>query len=284
MVPSHESSKTMIPWLETTTEPRISRLISNISDIRSAWLATAGRRWIDLDGKQMGDVPSAYAHLTKAFGLPDYFGQNLNALHECLSDLDGLQGSAFVVYLAHASEALVSANSDALAGLLDTLTLVADELADPVDEGQPWDRPAIPFHVLLADAGHDDRLQSYPPTPDMSPCMTPLAASFPEGKPDSKNEVDLRRQVLLSFQVALLGMVTSALRGVAISWDESQIDGVFLYEGDVTETELEIVSDVEAEVISHFVNHRINLQPKSYPPPRKLSDEKWDVWVYQRME
>ena len=162
----------MISWLETTASPKLARSNSDMSDVRSTWVENAGRKWIDLDGRRMRDWPSAYCLLIEAFGLPDYFGRNLDALSECLSDQDVLQGIAFVIRISHASDALANANSDALAGLLDTLNVVADELAEPVNEGQPWDRPAIPFHVLLADCGDDDRLRKYPATPDSPPAAS----------------------------------------------------------------------------------------------------------------
>lgn len=159
----------MITWLETTEGPRLARSTWDLSEVRSAWLSLPGRRWIDLDGRRMRDWPSTYDQLTEAFELPDYFGRNLDALSECLSDQDVLQGSAFVVCMAHASEALRDANSDALAGLLDTMALAADELAEAINEGQPWDRLSIPFHVLLGDVGDDDRLKDYSPIPESPP-------------------------------------------------------------------------------------------------------------------
>ena len=159
----------MISWLETTDGPRLARSNSDLSDVRSAWLSLPGRKWINLDGRLMRDWPNTYARLAEAFELPDYFGENLDALRDCLTEQDVLQGTAFVVYVDHASEALKDANSDALAGLLDTLTVVAEELAEPVQEGQQWDRPAIPFHVLLANAADDERLLGYSSTPDSPP-------------------------------------------------------------------------------------------------------------------
>ncbi len=116
----------------------------------------------------MQDLPGTYDRLSEAFELPDYFGRNLNALRDCLSDHVVLRETAFVVCIAHASEALKNAGSDALAGLLDTFKRVADELAEPITEGQPWDRPAIPFHVILEGAGDNERLAGYAHIPDES--------------------------------------------------------------------------------------------------------------------
>ncbi|GAT32680.1 barstar-like protein [Terrimicrobium sacchariphilum] len=156
----------MISWLETTAEPRIARVSSLQPDIREAWLATAGRRWIDLDGRQMRDWNRAYEHLAREFDFPSYFGRNLDALCDCLSDRHVLRADAVVICLAHSSEVLADSNSDALAKLLDTLAMVANELSTPVKEGDSSDGPAIPFHVLLAGVDNDARLQGYPTAPD----------------------------------------------------------------------------------------------------------------------
>lgn len=160
----------MISWLETTAEPRIARVSSLQPGIREAWLATAGRKWIDLDGRQVRDWNHAYDHLVQAFELPDYFGRNLDALRDCLSDRHVVQGDAFVICIAHASELLADAKSDALGRLLSVLETVADEFSTPVKEGESWDRPAVPFHVLLTGAGNDTRLQPYSPAPGSSSC------------------------------------------------------------------------------------------------------------------
>jgi hypothetical protein len=37
-----------------------------------------------------------------------------------------------------------------LAALVDVFTRAARDWATPVDEGDEWDRPAVPFHVVLA--------------------------------------------------------------------------------------------------------------------------------------
>lgn len=159
----------MISWLETTAEPRIARVSSLQPDIREAWLATAGRKWVDLNGRQMRDWNHAYEHLAEAFELPDYFGRNLDALSDCLSDRHVLRGDAVVICIAHSSEVLADASSDALAKLMDTLAMVADELSAPVKEGDSSDGPAIPFHVLLIGAENDTRLQDYDPVPSSGP-------------------------------------------------------------------------------------------------------------------
>ena len=42
---------------------------------------------IVLDGKRMTSKGEAHGFLKEAFGFPDYYGGNLDALHDCLSEL-----------------------------------------------------------------------------------------------------------------------------------------------------------------------------------------------------
>ena len=39
-----------------------------------------------LDGKRMVSREEAHAYLREAFGFPDYYGNNLDALHDCLTE------------------------------------------------------------------------------------------------------------------------------------------------------------------------------------------------------
>ena len=41
---------------------------------------------IILDGKRMGDRDALHAELKEQLGLPDYYGDNLDALNDCLGE------------------------------------------------------------------------------------------------------------------------------------------------------------------------------------------------------
>ena len=41
---------------------------------------------IILDGKRMGDRDALHAELKEQLGLPDYYGENLDALNDCLGE------------------------------------------------------------------------------------------------------------------------------------------------------------------------------------------------------
>ena len=43
--------------------------------------------FIIIDGRRMTSIEAAHAYLQKTLRLPDYYGHNLDALHDCLTDL-----------------------------------------------------------------------------------------------------------------------------------------------------------------------------------------------------
>ena len=44
-------------------------------------------RTIIIDGKKMTSHENAHAHLAERLSFPDYYGGNLDALHDCLGDI-----------------------------------------------------------------------------------------------------------------------------------------------------------------------------------------------------
>jgi ribonuclease inhibitor len=43
--------------------------------------------FIIIDGRRMTTVDQTHEYLAKTLRLPDYYGRNLDALHDCLTDL-----------------------------------------------------------------------------------------------------------------------------------------------------------------------------------------------------
>lgn len=98
------------------------------------------------------------------------------------------------------------------------------------------------------------------------------------------HEIDLRRDVLLTFQVGLLGMVDDHLRGVTVSWDDGRIDGVLLYDGALGDIEVETASDVEAEIMASFPEHEVSVAARRYDAPGDLNAAGLKAWVFCRRE
>lgn len=100
----------------------------------------------------------------------------------------------------------------------------------------------------------------------------------------SNPELEFRRAVLLTFQVALLGMVTPSLRGVTVGWDERRIVGRCFFDGRVGESEVEAASEVEAEVMASFPDHEVSVTAERLDEPVPLNSRSLTAWVYCRKE
>lgn len=98
------------------------------------------------------------------------------------------------------------------------------------------------------------------------------------------SELALRRDVLLTFQVALLGMVDPHLRGVTVSWDAEQIIGRLLFHGTLGDVEEETASDIEAEVMASFPDHDVSVTASRCDAPADLNAHGLKAWVYRRRE
>ena len=128
----------------------------------------AVRRWSGsgatcrvLRGWKMRTEQGVFDELAAALQFPDYFGENWDAVDECLTDLSWLPGRAYVLVIAAADELLVEEPAERLALFLNLLGRGGEEWARPVEAGEWWDRPAIGFHVVLhTEPAARDRLLS----------------------------------------------------------------------------------------------------------------------------
>lgn len=79
----------------------------------------------------------------------DGFGENWYALRECLSYLDEwLPADAYVLVVERAEE-LLAEQSDDLSSFLKAVQRAAEFWSTAVTDNDRFNRPAIPFHVLL---------------------------------------------------------------------------------------------------------------------------------------
>ena len=90
-----------------------------------------------------------FQEFAAALQFPYYFGNNMNAFRDCMTDLDWLDGSSFTIVIFDAHLVMCNEASDDRDAFWKTVTEICAVWAVPVEEGQPWDRPAKPLHFLL---------------------------------------------------------------------------------------------------------------------------------------
>lgn len=107
-------------------------------------------------GRKMHTMQDLFDEFAAALQFPWYFGENADAFDECVTDLGWLPPqSGYVLVISDPGEVLAEAGADALAWLTDSLTRAGEEWSHPVEQGEWWDRPAVPFHVVLQPAPGD---------------------------------------------------------------------------------------------------------------------------------
>jgi hypothetical protein len=102
-----------------------------------------------MHGERMATVAALFTEFAAVWRFPAYFGRNFSALEDCLVDLAWLPAEGYVCVVTHAELLLRDEPDDVLGLLLDLLARVGVYWATPVDRGEPWDRPAVPFHTVL---------------------------------------------------------------------------------------------------------------------------------------
>ena len=78
-------------------------------------------KYLIIDLSKFRDIKKLHEYIAKGLDFPDYYGKNLDALYDCLTDID--EPTALVVMN-------VPENSDALQGRLEGLLSVFENAAD----------------------------------------------------------------------------------------------------------------------------------------------------------
>lgn len=125
-------------------------------DARALGSAVLG--WVELGltvrlvrGRKMRTLSGLFDEFAAALQFPLYFGENKDAFDECITELEGLPVSrGHVVTIMEPDQVLVDERDDDLDWLVRSLESAAAGWSHPVELGEWWDRPAVPFHVVLA--------------------------------------------------------------------------------------------------------------------------------------
>jgi barstar (barnase inhibitor) len=119
--------------------------------------AEAAANWLEagltvrtVRGAKMRSVGALMNEVAAALRFPHYFGENWAALDECLSDMEWLLPSKGIVLVVRDAElVLIDEDAEALDAFVAALRNASNEYGEAVELGEAWDRPAVPFHVVL---------------------------------------------------------------------------------------------------------------------------------------
>lgn len=101
-------------------------------------------------GKKARTLMGLFDEFAAAFQFPLYFGENKDAFDECLSELEMVSaGSGYVVVITNPDEVLADEGHESFRWFAEVLESAAETWSKPVELGEWWDRPAVPFHVVL---------------------------------------------------------------------------------------------------------------------------------------
>jgi len=90
---------------------------------------------------------------------------------------------------------------------------------------------------------------------------------------------DLRVEVLLNMQVALLGMVTPNIYAVLVQWNETEISIRVVFQGEISSDDLEAVSVIETEMIAQFPGFSVSSVCEQRVPGEPLKRRENEVAV-----
>jgi Barstar (barnase inhibitor) len=130
------------PLLLLEAEPQVA------ANALLAW-DDAGLTARSVRGGKMRTLDGLFDETAAALQFPHYFGENWPAFDECLCDMDWLPMGVGIVVLIFASEQVLADEPDEMTVLVRMIANAASAYSQPIDKGEWWDRPAVPFHIVL---------------------------------------------------------------------------------------------------------------------------------------
>jgi hypothetical protein len=107
-------------------------------------------------GRKARTVQAMFDEFAAALQFPYYFGESWAAFDECIADLEWLPTPAGIAVLIYdAAQVLLDEDPEELAVMVRAFTGAAETFGQPIAAGEWWDRPALPFHVVLHDEGRN---------------------------------------------------------------------------------------------------------------------------------
>jgi hypothetical protein len=105
-------------------------------------------------GNKSKTVQSFFDECAASLQFPYYFGENWSAFDECITDLDWLEGDAYLLMINNASALLCEASPEDFGTLLRIFAKANDEWLTP-NTYIPRNQNPTPFHVVFQCAAED---------------------------------------------------------------------------------------------------------------------------------
>jgi RNAse (barnase) inhibitor barstar len=106
--------------------------------------------FIELDGSKMTTIDDFYDEFAAKLRFPDYFGRNLGALWDCMTDLAWLDADHYLLVVKDSDRILESEDKELAPILVEYLKDAGIEWAIPISKGeQEWCHDSIPFNAVL---------------------------------------------------------------------------------------------------------------------------------------
>jgi hypothetical protein len=103
-------------------------------------------------GQKARTTAALFDEFAAALQFPCYFGENWDALAECLTDLEWLPGDAYVVFITNSNRLMEEESPHELHRLLELLAYAGAEWA----KGPSAEQPAKPFHTVMQCTKQDE--------------------------------------------------------------------------------------------------------------------------------
>lgn len=100
-------------------------------------------------GSKSRNVTSLFDEWSAALQFPTYFGENWPAFEECISDMDWLHIDKSIVIVVTDADQILADSAIDRKRLLEVLESAGASYAEPITEGQWYDRDAVAFHVVF---------------------------------------------------------------------------------------------------------------------------------------
>jgi RNAse (barnase) inhibitor barstar len=103
-----------------------------------------------IDGANCGTIKSFLKEIGKAFRFPSYYGQNMDALNDCLNDLEWIDKPNYILIVKNSNEFLTEESQETRGRILTFFQEVSMEWANvPNYSGEEIYRKRADFRVKL---------------------------------------------------------------------------------------------------------------------------------------